>query len=72
MMVILKVTCHSSRLSLYPLVKIATLSLKIILKGEFTCPISYIGITPPPLFQDLAPPLVVVITPKYRTYTYHT
>ena len=27
---------------------------------------------PPPLFQDLAPPLVVVITPKYRTYTYHT
>ena len=28
--------------------------------------------TPPPLFQDSAPPLAVVITPKYRTYTYHT
>ena len=37
------------------------------------CPISYIGINqPPPLFQDLAPPLAVVISPKYRTYTYHT
>ena len=27
---------------------------------------------PPPLFQDLAPPLALVITHKYRTYTYHT
>ena len=26
----------------------------------------------PPLFQYSAPPLAVVNTPKYRTYTYHT
>ena len=27
---------------------------------------------PTPLFQDSEPPLAVVNTPKYRTYTYHT
>ena len=38
--------------------------------GEVRGNVEYPPWDKPPLVQDSAPPLAVVITPEYRTYTY--